>query len=397
MREKKKIKLKMKGRNENKGITLIALVITIIVLLILAAVSIATLTGENGILSKASSATDNTKDAEEDERVKLAVATALSDNLGEGLTTETLKGSLENEFGKDKVVLGTNEDENATFIGDGPWTFKGERDTYTIEKTGKITTGGSTSEDGQEADETASYVGCYADLDGNKEPDGIIYADLAVDKSDGQWNSDKDSKYSYEKKDELKKYTVSEGEVTSNKFGDKSAKMITAKSGTSGNDRFYVMALEDFDSGNAHSWYKSKSGSLPTGEGSMAVGSLVNDFGQGKTNTEYWIGKWNEDKDEGKNSNDIWKIVQDNGKLTKKYGKEWFVPSKAEWSAFGDMVWTKFDKDYTGLGLKIYYWSSSQGNSIAGRSQAWYTVFVAGYMRAYDVDGTNRVRLSATF
>ncbi len=35
-----------------KGITLIALVITIIVLLILVGVSIATLTGENGILNK---------------------------------------------------------------------------------------------------------------------------------------------------------------------------------------------------------------------------------------------------------------------------------------------------------------------------------------------------------
>lgn len=37
---------------ENRGITLIALVITIIVLLILAGVSIATLTGDNGILRK---------------------------------------------------------------------------------------------------------------------------------------------------------------------------------------------------------------------------------------------------------------------------------------------------------------------------------------------------------
>ena len=37
----------------NKGITLIALVVTIIVLLILAAVSIAMLTGENGILTNA--------------------------------------------------------------------------------------------------------------------------------------------------------------------------------------------------------------------------------------------------------------------------------------------------------------------------------------------------------
>ena len=39
-----------------KGITLIALVITIIVLLILAGVSIATLTGENGIFSKSQEA-----------------------------------------------------------------------------------------------------------------------------------------------------------------------------------------------------------------------------------------------------------------------------------------------------------------------------------------------------
>ena len=37
----------------NKGITLIALVITIIVLLILAGISIAMLTGDNGVLSKA--------------------------------------------------------------------------------------------------------------------------------------------------------------------------------------------------------------------------------------------------------------------------------------------------------------------------------------------------------
>ena len=43
-----------------KGITLIALVITIIVLLILAGVSIATLTGENGILKQANSAKEKT-------------------------------------------------------------------------------------------------------------------------------------------------------------------------------------------------------------------------------------------------------------------------------------------------------------------------------------------------
>ena len=49
---------------EQKGITLIALVITIIVLLILAGVSIAMLTGENGILTKATQSTKETAKGE---------------------------------------------------------------------------------------------------------------------------------------------------------------------------------------------------------------------------------------------------------------------------------------------------------------------------------------------
>ena len=47
----RKLKEKTKRKQEN-GITLIALVITIIVLLILAGVTIATLTRDNGILTK---------------------------------------------------------------------------------------------------------------------------------------------------------------------------------------------------------------------------------------------------------------------------------------------------------------------------------------------------------
>ena len=55
-----------------KGITLIALVITIIVLLILAGVTVATLTGENGLLSKAQLAKERTAEGEQDERDKLS-------------------------------------------------------------------------------------------------------------------------------------------------------------------------------------------------------------------------------------------------------------------------------------------------------------------------------------
>ena len=46
-------KMRKFKKNSNNGITLIALIITIIVLLILAGVSIAMLTGDNGILTQA--------------------------------------------------------------------------------------------------------------------------------------------------------------------------------------------------------------------------------------------------------------------------------------------------------------------------------------------------------
>ena len=57
----------------NKGITLIALVITIIVLLILAGVSIAMLTGQNGILTQAGNAQTASLKAEAEEAVKMAI------------------------------------------------------------------------------------------------------------------------------------------------------------------------------------------------------------------------------------------------------------------------------------------------------------------------------------
>ena len=68
----------------NKGITLIALVITIIVLLILAGVSIAMLTGENGILTQAQNAKNKTAEAEAEERADLEDQNVLIDNLANG-------------------------------------------------------------------------------------------------------------------------------------------------------------------------------------------------------------------------------------------------------------------------------------------------------------------------
>ena len=62
---------KIKRNNVEQGITLIALVITIIALLILAGVTIATLTGNNGILTRANKAKTNTEMAEIGEKKKM--------------------------------------------------------------------------------------------------------------------------------------------------------------------------------------------------------------------------------------------------------------------------------------------------------------------------------------
>ena len=61
----------MMRKKQEKGITLMALVITIIVLLILAGVTIAMLTGDNGIISKAMQAKIRTEEAKETEETGL--------------------------------------------------------------------------------------------------------------------------------------------------------------------------------------------------------------------------------------------------------------------------------------------------------------------------------------
>lgn len=72
--------MKTEKLKKNRGITLIALVITIIVLLILAGVTIATLTGDNGILTKARKAKEETEQAQDNEIQNLEDMVMLIDN-----------------------------------------------------------------------------------------------------------------------------------------------------------------------------------------------------------------------------------------------------------------------------------------------------------------------------
>ena len=105
-------------RSKQNGITLIALVITIVVLLILAAVSIATLTGQNGILTRATDAQEETEIAEEKEKVELSATGALAESLGGEIDIEKLRTELGKcfETGKYDVEAGTNEDGTEGYI-----------------------------------------------------------------------------------------------------------------------------------------------------------------------------------------------------------------------------------------------------------------------------------------
>ena len=102
----------MKTKFKNvKGITLIALVITIIVLLILAGVTIATLTGDNGILNQAGKAKDKTTEAESIERVQVEVAgsygldgTIDKDQLNKNLGNIAGLKIGESNFGGENIV-----------------------------------------------------------------------------------------------------------------------------------------------------------------------------------------------------------------------------------------------------------------------------------------------------
>ena len=110
-------KISKKNTGKNAGITLIALVITIIVLLILAGISIATLYGDNGVLTQASKASENTKSASAKEKVQTEVLGSL-DETGK-LDKEKFKENLKQNLKVSASDITENSDGTITVILDG--------------------------------------------------------------------------------------------------------------------------------------------------------------------------------------------------------------------------------------------------------------------------------------
>ena len=135
-----KINNRITSKNKNSGITLIALVITIIVLLILAGVTIASLTGENGLLERASKAKEETAEGQAKEEVTIAWNGVQIDGKINGWDNTRKAQELQTELGNGATATVDGTDSNKINV-----TYKGydivintEDGTVTIENSSII-------------------------------------------------------------------------------------------------------------------------------------------------------------------------------------------------------------------------------------------------------------------
>ena len=129
-----------------KGITLIALVITIIVLLILAGVSIAMLTGDNGILTQTNKAKYTQIEGQVKEEINLAIQAAkmfaeekavststgwlASGNIGTTSTTDNTGAAPETIIGQMREDLTTEKGYTEIAAGTGTVTITYKTSNY---------------------------------------------------------------------------------------------------------------------------------------------------------------------------------------------------------------------------------------------------------------------------
>ena len=128
-------------KNSTNGITLIALVITIIVLLILAGVSIAMLTGDNGILTQAKEAKEANIAGTEKEQIQLAMQSLKmkkqADNVSTQVTPAELQKQLEDDGAKNVTVEAGASESLVVKYADS-------KNQYTVNQNGEIGENGQT-------------------------------------------------------------------------------------------------------------------------------------------------------------------------------------------------------------------------------------------------------------
>ena len=128
-------------KKSSKGVTLIALVITIIVLLILAGVSIAMLTGDNGILTQAKEAKEANIAGTEKEQIKLAMQSLKMKKQSDNVLTTVTADELQNQLIADGAKNVTVEaGENGSLVV----KYADSKNQYTVNQNGEIGENGQT-------------------------------------------------------------------------------------------------------------------------------------------------------------------------------------------------------------------------------------------------------------
>ena len=392
-----------KTSKQEKGITLIALIVTIIVLLILAGVTINLAVNNQGIFNKAKTATRAYKNASEGERTGL-------DEADKEIAKYMPKEGSEGGSSSGSETTGNDPLKNTD---------------RTIDNLNKDE--GDSNKDGV-VDTKDDLRGFYIDLDGdgelNEANDGVIYGDLFTggeglyychtlegidtlsEEERAQFIQQMNDycKYKIPRKSTLSTYEIikdSNGNIKKfdGPFGSRG--MIQRKTAVTNGDRFYVLALADFDS-NSHCWYNT------AGNMTDYATYTSTSFGSGKENTSKMITAWNNKKYGEQNGNsfysDVWGVIQD------KANAGWFIPSRDEWNAFGAFFkvggdWCKLDFDGNEHAFTDYYdyntkyklsewcWSSSQSNT----DRAYIVGFHRGDSTGIPVLISYSVRLGSTF
>ena len=371
------------------------------------------LSGDNSILQKATEAKEITDKNQIVEQARLDILGELAEKKGENPTETKIKEILGTYFKEDTIPENLSDLNQVMKTKSGGYTVKLSEvlDGVAIKQEIKETHIAKSTEN--------SYVGYYADINNDGDVDGIIYADMVVGNTkSGRWNNDDWSDYNVTTIADVttvKDYVVStkiyEGQTVAGKynykpkedaegFGEKEV-LVPATNSTGTKDRFYVMALEDFtnNSKNRFYWYYNAGGKLDRTTKSSAI-----DFGEGKQKTIDMINDWNNNTTKygeqttassGKDYIDLWGAIQDgqyNIVSTASDSKKWFIPSKSEWSAFGEELGIT-QGNYANKGLSDCYWSSSQSTT----DSAYSAYFDIGCIGGGYVNGGGYVRLSTTF
>ncbi len=135
------MKKKRKNIRNNKGITMVALVVTIIILLILAGITLASLTGEKGIIKEARTAKELAEKAALEEQVELAIIKAEQKHRNPGID------DVIEEIKNNKVISNADQvnKETGAIRTDAGYEITGKLDDYI----GKVSVGdGNTTEGG---------------------------------------------------------------------------------------------------------------------------------------------------------------------------------------------------------------------------------------------------------